>query len=105
TGNDLEHLRGRGLLLQRLGKVLPSLGEFAPAFFELLFQLSAGFAAEQRDELATVHSITSSASASNLSGISRPSALAVLPLKTSSSLFICSTGKSAGLTPLRMRPT
>jgi len=34
--------------------VLPSLGEFAPAFFELLFQLSAGFAAEQRDELATL---------------------------------------------------
>src|SRR5262245_38112419 len=33
-------------------------------------------AAEQRDELAPFHSITSSASASNLSGISRPSILA-----------------------------
>jgi hypothetical protein len=41
-------------------------------------------AAEQRDELARPHSITSSASASNLSGISRPSALAVLKLTTSS---------------------
>src|SRR5213076_73549 len=40
-------------------------------------------AAEQRDELAAVHSITSSASASNLSGISRPSAFAVLTLTTS----------------------
>jgi hypothetical protein len=37
-------------------------------------------AAEQRDELASVHSITSSASASNLSGISTPSAFAVAKL-------------------------
>src|SRR5262249_45800341 len=61
-------------------------------------------AAEQRYEHAAVHSITSSASASNLSGISIPSALAVLRLMTSSSLFTCSTGKSAGLRPLRIRP-
>jgi hypothetical protein len=33
----VQHLRGRRLLLQHLGKVLPSLGEFAPVFFELLF--------------------------------------------------------------------
>jgi hypothetical protein len=31
-----QHLGGRSLLLQRLGKVLPGLGEFAPVFFELL---------------------------------------------------------------------
>src|SRR5262249_23267964 len=37
-------------------------------------------AAEQRDELAAPHSIASSASASNLSGTVRPSALAVLRL-------------------------
>src|SRR5262249_50055078 len=37
-------------------------------------------AAEQRDELAPVHSITSSASASSLSGIWRPSVLAVFRL-------------------------
>jgi hypothetical protein len=46
-----------------------------------------GRAAEQRDEIAALqrcnHSITSSASASNLSGISRPSAFAVLILITS----------------------
>ena len=41
-------------------------------------------AAEQRDELAPPHSITSSARASSEGGISRPSALAVLRLMTSS---------------------
>src|SRR5262249_48220918 len=62
-------------------------------------------AAEQRDELAPPdHSITSSVSASNVGGIASPSALAVLRLTTSSSLFTCSTGNSAGLTPLRIRP-
>src|SRR5262249_43407887 len=61
--------------------------------------------AEQRDELAASHSTTSSASASSFAGISRPSFLAALPLRTSSSLLICSTGNSAGLTPLRTRPT
>src|SRR5262249_12378393 len=37
-------------------------------------------AAEKRDELAALHSITSSARASTVEGISRPSALAVLRL-------------------------
>jgi hypothetical protein len=41
-------------------------------------------AAEQRDELASLHSITSSVMASSLSGIWRPSAFAVLRLITSS---------------------
>jgi len=50
------------------------------------------------------HSITSSASASNLSGISRPSAFAVLRLITSSNLVGCTIGRSAGLSPLRIRP-
>src|SRR5262249_55148563 len=61
-------------------------------------------AAEQRDELATCHSITSAARASSLSGTSRPSALAVLRLNTSSNLVVCMTGRSAGFSPLRMRP-
>src|SRR5262249_27520953 len=51
------------------------------------------------------YSITSSAIASSLSGISRPSALAVLRLMMSSNLVGCITGKSAGLAPLRIRPT
>src|SRR5262245_23332762 len=40
--DDLENLRGRGLLLQRLGKVLARLGELAPVFFEFLFQFGVG---------------------------------------------------------------
>src|SRR5215471_7729620 len=39
TADHLEHLGGRGLLLQRLGKVLARLGELMGARFELLFQL------------------------------------------------------------------
>ena len=62
-------------------------------------------AAEQRDELAPPdHSITSSARASRLVEW-RPSAFAVLRLITSSNLVGCCTGKSAGLTPFRRRPT
>src|SRR5262245_51493786 len=61
-------------------------------------------AAEQRDELAPLHSITSSASPISLSGIWRPSALAVLRLMTNWNLVGSSTGRSAGLSPLRTRP-
>jgi hypothetical protein len=60
-------------------------------------------AAEQRYELAALHSITSSASASSLSGTLRPSALAVVRLMTSLNLVAACTGSSAGLAPLRMR--
>src|SRR5215831_11617610 len=48
------------------------------------------------------HSITSSASASSLSGTVRPSALAVLRLTVSSNLVGCITGNSAGFAPLRI---
>src|SRR5262249_22836537 len=58
-------------------------------------------AAEKRDELAPPHSITSSARASTVAGRSRPSALAVLRLMTNSYLEACSTGRSAGLAPVR----
>src|SRR6185312_4094523 len=51
------------------------------------------------------HSITSSARASSVGGISRPSAFAVLRLITSSYLVGACTGKSAGFSPLRMRST
>src|SRR5215813_3923006 len=62
-------------------------------------------AAEQRDELAAAaHSITSSASCCNCRGTLRPRAFAVLRLITSSNLVGCSTGRSAGLSPLRIRP-
>src|SRR5215468_3758971 len=58
-------------------------------------------AAEQRDELASLHSITSSARASSVGGTSRPSALAVLRLITNSYFVGAWTGRSAGFSPLR----
>src|SRR6516165_9593826 len=61
--------------------------------------------AEQRDELAAFHSITSSARASSVGGTSRPSALAVVRLMTRSNLVGCCTGRSAGLAPLRILST
>ena len=51
------------------------------------------------------HSITSSARASSVGGTSRPSIRAVSWLITSSNLLDCTTGKSTGFAPLRMRPT
>jgi hypothetical protein len=51
------------------------------------------------------HSITSSALASRLAGIVRPSALAVLRLITSPYLVGACTGRSAGLAPFRSRST
>src|SRR5215475_3381395 len=59
-------------------------------------------AAQQRDEVAPLHSITSSARASRLSGTVSPSAFAVLRLITSSYLVGACTGRSAGFSPLRM---
>ena len=50
------------------------------------------------------YSITSSAIASSASGIVSPSAFAVPPLITSSNFVARTTGRSAGLAPLRMRP-
>src|SRR5215467_7050901 len=61
-------------------------------------------AAEKRDELAPLHSITSSATARSLSGTARPSMRAACALMTSSNLLACTTGRSAGFVPLRMRP-
>src|SRR5262249_50739186 len=67
-----------------------------------------GRAAEQRDELPALHlrghSMTSSARASSLSGIWRPSAFAVLRLMLNPNFVACMTGRSAGFSPLRMRP-
>src|SRR3984893_3090618 len=51
------------------------------------------------------YSITSSARASSMGGMARPSALAVLRLMTSSYRVGCSTGRSAGLLPFRILST
>jgi hypothetical protein len=50
-------------------------------------------------------SITSSASASNLSGICRPRDLAVLRLIVRSNLVGCRIGRSAGFSPFKIRAT
>jgi hypothetical protein len=51
------------------------------------------------------YSITSSARESSVAGTSRPNAFAVLRLITSLNFVDCTTGRSAGLVPLRIRPT
>ena len=51
------------------------------------------------------YSMTSSARARKVGGTSRPSARAVRTFRTRSSLVDCTTGRSAGFSPLRMRPT
>ena len=67
---------------------------------------SAGLALELEDlqNYRPLHSITSSAATCRLTGTVSPSALAVLRFITSSNLVGCTTGKSAGFSPLRMRP-
>src|SRR5262249_16207549 len=61
--------------------------------------------ADEGDERTSLHSITSSASSCIEFGTARPNALAVLRLITSSNLVACTTGRSEGFSPLRMRPT
>src|SRR5262245_61314473 len=53
---------------------------------------------------AAFYSITSSALESSVGGTVRPSILPVSALMTSSNLLACTTGKSPGFAPLRMRP-
>src|SRR5262245_36449008 len=62
-------------------------------------------AAEQCDELASFHSIISSASNCIEFGTSMLSTLAVCRLMTNSSFVDCTTGRSPGFSPLRIRPT
>jgi len=56
-----------------------------------------------RRNMAT-YSITSSARADSVTGKARASCFAVLRLITNSTFVDCSTGRSAGLAPLRIRP-
>src|SRR6516164_2392446 len=64
-----------------------------------------GCAAEQRDEVAPLHSSTSSARPDSGSGMVRPSVLAVLRLMANSTFTACWTGSSEGLAPFRIFPT
>src|SRR6185312_2907508 len=58
----------------------------------------------QTSRFKIVYSITSSTMEIRLGGTVRPSAFAVFKLMTNSNLVDCKTGRSAGLSPLRMRP-
>src|SRR5207244_4821796 len=62
-------------------------------------------AADKPNELAPLHSITSSARVSSAGGTMMPSAFAVFKLITSSNLVGCSTGRSAGLASLKILST
>src|SRR5206468_3089077 len=62
-------------------------------------------AAEQRDEVAAFHWITSSAMAIRFGGMLSPSAFAIFRLITSSYLVGACTGSSLGFSPRRMRST
>src|SRR5262249_23013912 len=59
----------------------------------------------RRDEMAPSHSMISVAKTSRCSGILSPSASAVFLLMTRSKTIGCSTGRSAGLAPFKMRST
>lgn len=50
------------------------------------------------------YSITSSAATCSVCGTESPNAFAVLRFNTNSNLVGCSTGRSAGLSPFRIRP-
>jgi hypothetical protein len=58
---------------------------------------------QSASQQTTAYSTTSSAVASSEGGTVRPSARAVGMLMTKSNLVDCTTGRSAGLAPLRMR--
>src|SRR5579864_8787419 len=63
-----------------------------------------GRAAKPRKELPPFHSITLSAMVRSVGGTSMPRALAVPVLMTNSNRVDCTTGRSAGLAPLRILP-
>jgi len=59
---------------------------------------------DSRHDVRDLYSITSSARPSSVMGNVRPSAFAVFMLTTNSIFTDCCTGRSAGFSPLRMRP-
>src|SRR5262249_53402037 len=61
-------------------------------------------AADERDDRAALHSITSSARASKVGGMAIPTALAVFRLMISSNLVGWTMGSSPGFSPFNTRP-
>ena len=85
----------------------PVSGETVPRQPSARFRVvpSAAITVQQHGCRSQTYSITASARASSMGGISRPSALAVLRLITSSNFVGCCTGRSAGVAPLRILST
>jgi len=79
------------------------LTEHRPAYHSSLITRTSSSLISLEEAAAVHYSITRSARASSDGGIVRPRALAVLRLITNSKLVGCSTGRSAGLMPLRTR--
>src|SRR5215831_5749296 len=105
-----QHIAYLGGILQDDVKHVERRAAFWAKATAKLDALSKRVSREERRKLEAalevrIHSITSSAKAISLSGILRPSALAVVRLMTSSNLVGCTTGRSAGLVPLRIFPT
>ena len=100
TSRVIEHIEGRSVRRSatNLGTVeLPQQTDIHQTGQARGFRAKNGPSSCKKD-----HSITSSARASSVAGISRPSALAVWRLITSSIFATCCTGRSLGLAPLRI---
>ena len=101
--NDGSPLPGRLVLRRALSAIRTQHGymfRFVPKLGHRSALPTRRFCARSRP-----HSTTSSARTSNEAGTVSPSAFAVFMLITSSNLTGCSTGRSAGLVPLRILST
>ena len=101
--NDGSPLPGRLVLRRALSAIRTQHGymfRFVPKLGHRSALPTRRFCARSRP-----HSTTSSARTSNEAGTVSPSAFAVFMLITSSNLVGCSTGRSAGLVPLRILST
>jgi hypothetical protein len=86
-------------------RFVPESGQIADVWAGPLCAITGREQAQQRVCLGVDYSITSSARASSIGGISRPSPFAVATFMISSNFVGSSTGKSPGFVPLIIRPT
>jgi hypothetical protein len=77
---------------------------FGPVTEKVYGDMDSPLSPELIQRLLLRQSSSSVADTINITGISSPSALAVVRLMTNSNLVDCCTGRSAGLAPLRMVP-
>src|SRR5262249_51121175 len=104
---QLLHKRGHPLAIgRRCGLAQVPDGRQLPRLLPARNERPRGcHAAEQRYDLAPLHSITSSARSRIDVGSSMPITLAVLRLTISSNFVACSTGRSAGFAPFKIFAT